>query len=133
MGSPTRMAYAHREVCGISGRLPELSFKIVYFAFGLEYLNTAGFGLCQGNACTVISAILQLVESFDKKGGSFRPTYVSYNTTHIINSGLVNNVNKSIKIIKIYSTFYISHTIRTNGLLYLTGHNECPLLTILLT
>ena len=43
------------------------------------------------------------------------------------------NVIKSIKCVKLYSTFYISHTIRTNGLLYLTGHNECPLLTILLT
>ena len=42
-------------------------------------------------------------------------------------------VIKSIKVIKIYSTFCISHTTRTNGLLYLTGHNECPLLTILLT
>ena len=43
------------------------------------------------------------------------------------------DVIKSIKVIKIYSTFCISHTTRTNGLLYLTGHNECPLLTILLT
>ena len=43
------------------------------------------------------------------------------------------HVTKSIKCVKLYSTFYISHTIRTNGLLYLTGHNECPLLTILLT
>lgn len=42
-------------------------------------------------------------------------------------------VIKSIKCVKLYSTFYISYTIRTNGLLYLTGHNECPLLTILLT
>ena len=45
----------------------------------------------------------------------------------------MNYVIKSIKCVKLYSTFYISHTIRTNGLLYLTGHNECPLLTILLT
>ena len=45
----------------------------------------------------------------------------------------VCNVIKSIKCVKLYSTFYISYTIRTNGLLYLTGHNECPLLTILLT
>ena len=44
-----------------------------------------------------------------------------------------NHVIKSIKCVKLYSTFYISYTIRTNGLLYLTGHNECPLLTILLT
>lgn len=43
------------------------------------------------------------------------------------------DVIKSIKCVKLYSTFYISYTIRTNGLLYLTGHNECPLLTILLT
>ena len=43
------------------------------------------------------------------------------------------DVIKSIKCVKLYSTFYISHTIRTNGFLYLTGHNECPLLTILLT
>ena len=43
------------------------------------------------------------------------------------------NVIKSIKFVKLYSTFYISHTIRTNGLLYLIGHNECPLLTILQT
>lgn len=41
------------------------------------------------------------------------------------------NVIKSV--IKIYFAFFISHIIRTNGLLYLTGHNECPLLTILLT
>ena len=46
---------------------------------------------------------------------------------------LERNVIKSIKCVKLYSTFYISYTIRTNGLLYLTGHNECPLLTILLT
>ena len=45
----------------------------------------------------------------------------------------LKNVIKSIKCVKLYSTFYISYTIRTNGLLYLTGHNECPLLTILLT
>lgn len=50
-----------------------------------------------------------------------------------IEEGLVFNVIKSIKCVKLYSTFYISHTIRTNGFLYLTGHNECPLLTILLT
>ena len=43
------------------------------------------------------------------------------------------HVIKSIKCVKLYSTFCISYTIRTNGLLYLTGHNECPLLTILLT
>lgn len=45
----------------------------------------------------------------------------------------IKHVIKSIKCVKLYSTFYISYTIRTNGLLYLTGHNECPLLTILLT
>src|SRR5574344_504210 len=49
---------------------------------------------------------------------------VYYKRSHVI---------KSIKCVKLYSTFYISYTIRTNGLLYLTGHNECPLLTILLT
>ena len=49
---------------------------------------------------------------------------------HVIKS---IKVIKVIKVIKIYSTFCISHTTRTNGLLYFTGHNECPLLTILLT
>ena len=58
-------------------------------------------------------------------------------TIQICNNPVSENtffhVIKSIKCVKLYSTFYISYTIRTNGLLYLTGHNECPLLTILLT
>ena len=84
VGGPARMAYAHRKGRGLAGRLLEFSLEVVDLALGLEHLNPPRFGLGEGNAGAVVSAILQLVKALDKEGGSLGAADISYNSTHNI-------------------------------------------------
>ena len=85
-------------------------------------------------APSVVPGVVMKPSEEDDTQEAAKPTASNENTDKK-NTSLptTDNVIKSIKCVKLYFTFCISHTIRINGLLYLTGQNECPLLTILLT
>ena len=78
------MAYAHRKVCSLAGRLLEFSLEVVNLSLGLEHLDSPRLGLGEGNAGAVVSAILQLVKALDQEGGSLGAADISYNSTHNI-------------------------------------------------